>query len=224
MAIKALIFDFDGLILDTETPNFEAWQTIFHEYGFGLPISEWQKSLGTTRLEFDPPTYLESLVRRPLNKKKVENDHKVICLAKISKLHVQPGVEDLLISARAKGIKLAVASSSSSDWVWLNLSRLGLARYFDTICTGDEVAAVKPDPAVFNLALEELGMKPDEAIVFEDSPNGITAAHNAGIFCVAIPNFMSRQLNTSHADLILNSLTDTSLEELMNLPDYSLEG
>lgn len=223
MAIKAFIFDFDGLIMDTETPDFEGWQTIFHEYGFGLPLSEWQKALGTSRREFDPTFYLEELVGRPLNKKKVDHDHRVISLSKISKLPALPGVENLLSSAHAKGIKLAVASSSSADWVWLNLSRLGLARFFDTICTKDEVHAVKPDPALFNLALNELNVEPQEAIVFEDSPNGITAAHNAGIFCVAVPNFISRQMNTSHADLVLNSLADTSVEELLDIPNYSLE-
>lgn len=223
MAIKAFIFDLDGLILDSETPNYEAWQTVFEQYGLELPLSEWQKALGTSRQEFDPPNYLEELVGHPINKKKVEHDIKVLALSKISKLPALPGVENLVRSAHENGIKLAVASSSSTDWVWCNLSRLGLAEYFDTICTGDEVIAVKPDPAVFQKALDELHVRSDEAIAFEDSPNGITGAQNAGIFCVAVPNFVTGQLNIDHADLILKSLAETTVEKLLSIPDYALE-
>jgi HAD superfamily hydrolase (TIGR01509 family) len=218
MSIKAFVFDFDGLIVDTESPKFEGWQAVFGQYGLGLPLSEWQKALGTSRLAFDPPTYLEELVGHPINKRKAEHDHNVIALAKINKLPALPGVENLLAEAKANGIKLAVGSSSSADWVWCNLSRLGLLEYFDTICSGNEVPAVKPDPAIFQLAISELGVSPDEAIVFEDSPNGITAANNAGIFCVAIPNYISGQLSVEHADLVLNSLEEITLEELLSAP------
>ncbi|MEI8131221.1 MAG: HAD family hydrolase [Leptolinea sp.] len=219
MGIKAFIFDFDGLILDTETPNFEAWQSIFAKFGLELPMSEWQKGLGTCPGAFDPPTYLEELVGHPINKKNVDHDQKVITLSKILQLPALPGVEELLILAKTNGIKMAVASSSTTDWVWCNLSRLGLLKYFDTICCGDEVAAVKPDPALFQLAIAELGVQPNESIVFEDSPNGILAANNAGVFCVAIPNNITGQLSLEHANLILNSLEDITLEELLAAPE-----
>lgn len=223
MAIKAFIFDFDGLIMDTETPEYEAWQSVFHDHGFGLPLSEWQKALGTSRLQFDPPTYLEELSGHPIDKKKVEHKQRVICLSKICRLSALPGVENLIKSAHASGIKLAIASSSGSDWVWCNLSRLGLAGYFDTICAGDEVNKVKPDPALFNKALNELGVSANEALAFEDSPNGIRAARNAGIFCIAIPNFITRQLDISHADMTLNSLADVTVEELITIQKMSRE-
>jgi HAD superfamily hydrolase (TIGR01509 family) len=218
MSIKGLIFDFDGLIIDTETPEFEAWQEVFVRNGQHLPLSEWKKALGTSRLAFDPPTYLEELIGHPINKKKADHDQRVIALAKILQKSTLPGVEKILAEAKKYGLKLAVASSSSSDWVWCNLSRLGLLKYFDTICSGDDVPAVKPDPALFELAIAELGLKPEEAIVFEDSPNGITAANKAGIFCVAIPNKISGQLSVKHANLILNSLENISLIDLINAP------
>ncbi|HEX7557195.1 MAG TPA: HAD-IA family hydrolase, partial [Leptolinea sp.] len=163
------------------------------------------------------------LVGHPINKKKVEQDHKVIALSKIMKLKALPGVERLMITARDNGIKMALASNSSTDWVWCNLSRLGLAKYFDTICGGDEVAALKPDPEIFQLALSELNVSPDEAIVFEDSPNGITAANKAGIFCVAIPNPISERLSIVHANLVLNSLEEISFEELLAAPERQIE-
>lgn len=215
--IKAFIFDFDGLIMDTETPEFEAWQEVFRQYNQQLPLSEWQKALGTSRDEFDPPTYLEELVGHPVNKKKVEHDQKVLSMYKIMRLNPLAGVENLIKSAFDHGIKLAVASNSSADWVWCNLARLDLARYFDTICTGDEVASVKPEPDLYLLALKELQIYPHEAIAFEDSPNGISGAHNAGIFCVAIPNRISSQLNIDHADLILSSLSKASIDNLMSM-------
>lgn len=221
MTIKAFIFDFDGLILDTETPDFEAWQDVFQQHGHFLPLSEWQKSLGTSRKVFDPPTYLEELLGHPIDKKAVEHRHQVISLARICQQKTLPGVTELLVSARERGIKLAVASSSSSDWVWLNLARLDLAHYFDTICTGNEVHEVKPNPAVYLLALKELGVKPEEAVVFEDSPNGIRGAKNAGIFCVAVPNGVSSQLNVEHADLIIKSLADITINEILAMPAKS---
>lgn len=219
MSIKALIFDFDGLILDTETPNHESWQEIFRQYGFQLPMSEWQKGLGTSPEAFTPAKYLEELVGYPLNKKKVEHDQRLIALSMIFQLPPLPGVEKLLSDARASGIKIAVASSSTTDWVWCNLVRLGLLKYFDTICTGDEVDSVKPDPALFQLAISELGVLPTEAIVFEDSPNGILAANNAGIFCIAVPNSITGQLNLKHANFILKSLSEITLEELLAIPE-----
>lgn len=214
MAIKALIFDFDGLILDTETPEFESWQTIFNKYGYDLPFSEWKKCVGSSNQDFDPATYLEQLIGKPVNKKKVEHERRILSLGRIVKLPPLPGVETMIKSAHSRGIKLAVASSSSSEWVWLNLSRLGLHQYFDSICGGNEVPAVKPDPALYLKAMSELEVQPHEAIVFEDSPNGIIAAQRAGVFCVAIPNPISIQMGVDHADLVIKSMADISIDKL----------
>jgi HAD superfamily hydrolase (TIGR01509 family) len=214
MAIKALIFDFDGLILDTETPEFESWQTIFEKYGYDLPFSEWKKCVGSSNQDFEPTDYLGQLMGHPVNKKKVEHEKRILSLARIMSLPPLPGVEDMIKSAHARGIKLAVASSSSTEWVWLNLSRLGLHQYFDAICGGNEVLAVKPDPALYLKAMAELEVQPDEAVVFEDSPNGILAAQRAGIFCVAIPNPISIQMGVDHADLIVNSMAEINIDKL----------
>jgi HAD superfamily hydrolase (TIGR01509 family) len=212
--IKALIFDFDGVIVDTETPEFNAWREVYGKFHQQLPLSEWQKALGTSSRDFDPAIYLEKLVGHSIDKKKAKHDQRVISLSQISRMKPLPGVEKLIDSAHHQGIRLAIASNSSSDWVWCNLARLDLARFFETICTGDEVHTVKPDPALYLLALKELGITAGEAVVFEDSPFGITAAQNAGIFCVAIPNRISGQLNIDHADLIVNSLEEITIEGL----------
>jgi HAD superfamily hydrolase (TIGR01509 family) len=223
MVIKALIFDFDGLILDTETPEFESWQAIFNKYWYDLPFSEWKKCVGSSNLDFDPATYLEQLMGQPVNKKKVEHEKRILSLATIVKLPPLPGVEEMIKSAHSRGIKLAVASSSSTEWVWLNLSRLGLHQYFDAICGGNEVPAVKPDPALYIKALAELEVQADQAVVFEDSPNGILAAQRAGIFCVAVPNQISIQMGVDHADLVIKSMADISIDELEKIHSHHVE-
>jgi len=223
MTIKAFIFDFDGLILDTETPEFESWQVVYRNYGFDLPFQEWKKCLGTSKSEFDPASYLEQLIGHPINKRKVEHDQRVIGLSRIVEMPPLPGVEKMIKNASARGIKLAIASSSSSDWVWCNLARLGLLKYFDAICGGNEVDAVKPDPSLYRMALAELDVHPDESIVFEDSPNGIIAAQNAGIFCVAIPNTISVQLGVDHADLVVNSMAEIDIDQLVAIHSERLE-
>ncbi len=180
-----------------------------------------KKPWGLLDCEFDPPTYLEELVGHPLTRRKWITTIK-------SSLYLK-----FKIARPSRSRKLTNVSPCERDQIGCciqQFSRLGLvqpvtAGIWPNISTRFarkmKFHAVKPDPALFNLALNELEVEPDEAIVFEDSPNGITAAHNAGIFCVAIPNFISRQLNTSHADLVLNSLADISVEELLDIPNYS---
>jgi len=129
---------------------------------------------------------------------------------------ILPGVEDYLHLAKVENLKLGIASSSNRRWVAGNLKRLELLEYFDVIHTSDDVEKTKPDPALYSLALQSLGIKPEEAIVLEDSPNGVRAAKSAKIFTVAIPNPLTAQLDLSQADLILESLTDLSLLELLN--------
>lgn len=218
MSIRAFVFDFDGLIIDTETPDFEAWQSVYRKYGFDFQLKDWQKSYGTGRNEFDPTSNLAKLIGKPELGKMIEHEQRVISLSKIVHTSALPGVEKILDSAKSAGLKLGIASNSSADWVLCNLARLGFLHFFDSICNGNDVSALKPDPAVFNLSISELGVRPEEAIVFEDSPNGITAAVNAGIFCVAIPNKALGNFNVEHANLVLDSLDEISIQELMSLP------
>ncbi|RLE39516.1 HAD family hydrolase, partial [Candidatus Acetothermia bacterium] len=128
---------------------------------------------------------------------------------------VLPGVVDRLQEAKRMGLKLAVASSSPRSWVHGHLSRLGLLKEFDCIRCGDEVREAKPAPDLFLAALSCLGLKPEEAIVFEDAPHGVAAAKRAGIFCVAVPNALTRALGFDHADLTVESLAAITLAELL---------
>ena len=213
--IKALIFDFDGLILDTETPDFISWQEIYQSHGCELSLEKWARCIGTNGVLFDPYDELETLLGRPVNRASISRKRHRRDSELIGNEVVRPGVETYLADAKKLGLKLGVASSSAKNWVVGHLSRLGLAAYFDCIKTGDDVEQAKPDPALYRLALDGLGLYPDEAIALEDSPNGILAAKRAGLFCVAVPNSVTRQLPLDKADLQLNSLAELPLANLI---------
>jgi beta-phosphoglucomutase-like phosphatase (HAD superfamily) len=210
--LKALIFDFDGLIVDSESPGYQAWSELYAAHGCRLPFEKYAQCIGTFE-GFDLFRYLEAQAGRPIDKA----DVLARCSTRWNQLMEQqpllPGIEDCVTSAKQLGLALAVASSSTSEWVAGNLGRLGLVDCFDAICCREHVASVKPDPALYLLALEKLGVHASEAIAFEDSPNGILAAKRAGIFCVAIPNPLTRQLVLDQADRRLNSLSEFKLED-----------
>lgn len=213
--IKAVIFDFDGLILDTESAAFQSWQTVYREYHCVLPLEKWALCIGTGFDAFNPYMYLEeqyghAIDRLELDKRRVAYDQELL-----ARLRPLPGVEEDLRAARGLGLKVGVASSSSRNWVAGHLTRLGLIDYFDAMAFGDEVAHKKPDPELYLMALARLGAVADEAIAIEDSPNGTKAAQRAGIFCVTVPNAITGQLTFEHIDLRLSSLADRSLRELV---------
>ena len=128
---------------------------------------------------------------------------------------VLPGVLEYVSQARDLGLKVGLASSSSRDWVLGHLASRGLLGHFDVIRCADDVSRVKPDPELYLRAVADLGAVPDQALAIEDSPNGVTAAKGAGLYCVAVPNGMTGDLQLDHADLTLSSLVDLSLGELL---------
>ncbi len=215
MAVKAFIFDFDGLILDSETPVYDAWKEIFQDYGVDLSFSIWQCTVGTSRDAFDPVLYLEEQIGRPLNRKQLNQRQIIRSYENILDKDALPGVISFLDEALRRGIKMAVASSSTTDWVFCNLVRLDIANRFDVICCGDEVKKVKPEPDLFLLAAGLLNLTPDEVIVLEDSPLGITAARTAGMYCVAVPNPVTLSMSINHADLVINSLAETYMDYIL---------
>lgn len=214
--IRALLFDFDGLILDTEWPDYESWQEVYQSYSQALPVETWGQIVGGNGAsDFDPHTYLEELCGQALDREEVWISRRQRYLSNLAELEVLPGVIDYLDAAEDLGMQLAVASSSPENWVRGHLARLGLYERFDAIKTADDVKRTKPDPELYNAALAALGVAPDEAIVFEDSPNGVLAAKAAGIYAVAVPNRITEQLKLEHADLRLGSMAEMTLAELI---------
>ena len=214
--IKALIFDFDGLILDTETPEFETWREIYREFGQDLNLEMWGKTVGgMAASDFRPLPHLETLLGRDLTPLNLSARASAQNLDRILALPPLPGVPGTLRAARRLGLRLAVASSSHHRWVDGHLTRLGLTHFFEAVKCADDVARTKPEPDLYLSALEALGVSANEAIAFEDSPNGVTAARRAGLFVVAIPNPITAQLKIEGENLRLNSMADLALDKLL---------
>ena len=217
MKLNALIFDFDGLILDTETPEYDAWHHIYEEHGFELPLGEWGKIIGGSGVaKFDAAQHLSQLSQGRLDPVSLRARHHLICDSVIASNPVLPGVENLIEEAKQQHLKLAIASSSEHAWVDGHSKRLGVYHYFDKVICSDDVAPgrVKPNPDLFLLALDQLQVACDAALVFEDSPNGVKAAKSAGIFVVAVPNPVTALLNPDGANLKLSSLAGITLQTL----------
>jgi HAD superfamily hydrolase (TIGR01509 family) len=220
MTIKGLIFDFDGLILDTETPEYLVLQDIFKTYGTMLPVSEWGAALGASLEAFDPMVYLERKVNYPLDRLALRKLWRLRSNVLIEQQQPLPGVLQTIQRAQDLGLKLAVASSSPRNWVINHLSRLKLLEPFEKIMTAEDVLHVKPEPDLYLECLRALGLKSTEALAFEDSPNGIKAARAAGLFCIAVPNPVTRQLEVDHADLVIDSLVAVTLDELIEKANH----
>ena len=217
--LKALIFDFDGLILDTETPDLLAWQEIYAEYGVEFPVSLWGQIIGGAGgPHFDAAVYLQGLISRPLDRDALQSRQDQISHALVAKQSILPGVVDYLNEAKRLNLGLAIASSSPHSWVDTHAKRLGIFDHFDKIICRDDVGAgrTKPNPDLFLLALNQLEVQKEAAVVFEDSPNGVIAAKQAGIFVVAVPNPVTSLLVIEGANLILSSLSEIPFSELMN--------
>ena len=212
--MKLVVFDFDGLILDTEVPVYLAWQELYGEYGQVLPFETWAQCIGTADI-FDPCLDLAERVGRALDAPALLRRHQVRTDALIADQRVLPGVVERLDEARDMGIALAVASSSDRMWVEGHLGRLGLRDRFQTVRCADDVPRVKPDPALYHAVLEATGVRAADAVALEDSPNGVLAAKRAGLACVAVPNELTARLDLGAADLRLSSLADVPLSALL---------
>ena len=216
--IRAVIFDFDGLILDTETPQYQSWQEVYRHYGHELPLERWVAGIGCWD-GFDPYRTLEELLGHALDRDAIRAMRKPRRNALLRALPAQPGVLDYLHDAQQMGLQVAIASSSKRAWIDPHLQRLGLTAAFPNIRCADDVQRTKPDPEVYQASLAMFGIQPDQAIALEDSPNGVAAAVAAGIFCGAVPNPVTRGLNFASANLRIESLADLPLAEVVRLAE-----
>jgi HAD superfamily hydrolase (TIGR01509 family) len=215
--IEALLFDFDGLLVDSESVAFQTWQEAYREHGAELAVERWAAAIGTVG-GFDPLEHLEESLGRAIDREAVERAQREREHALAVVQPFRPGVVEYLAEARERGIRVAIVSSSSNAWIAGHLERLETVDGWACIvCANGDAARAKPRPTLYLEALENLGVAPEAAIAFEDSPNGVAAARAAEIFCVAVPNSVTAQLDLSEADLLVESLEAISLRELLRV-------
>ena len=212
--IEALVFDFDGLILETEGPAFDTWAEIYREHGHVLPLERWHLSIGTDR-GFEPVDYLAALVGDGLDRVATQKRRDARKDELIAALDVMAGVREYIDDARRLGLKMAIASSASRRWVVGHIERLGIHAHWDAVLTRDDVARSKPSPDLYVAATKALDVAPEHAVALEDSPHGIAAAKDAGLRAVAVPNALTKDLDLSRADVRLSSLAEMPLERLL---------
>ena len=218
MNLKAVIFDFDGVCIDTERARFRSWQMIYESYGFELPRDEWIKNIGTTSWVSDPFTILEKLTGKTLSRDKCNTMHRVNEMEIANSFSLQPGLTDRLNEARERGIPCAVASSSSHRWVDGHLIRRGIKHFFTATVCKEDTMVHKPDPRPYLLALERLHAAAADTVAIEDSPVGIASARAAGIYCIAVPCSMTKGMDFSAAQRIVGSLEEVSFSEFSTAP------
>ena len=209
---RALILDFDGLVVDTEIAVYQAWKEFYEDEGQHLTIEQWHRAVGYVN-GFDPRAHLELLTRRVYDwpAREVELVRRTRELAYAQP--VLPGVETLLAQGARLGYRIGAASNSTADWVGPGLERLGLRKWFETIRTRESVERHKPAPDVYLRALADLGITvPARSFAFEDSEPGVRAAKAAGLYVVAVPNQLTRGQDLSLADEIRESLEEFQLE------------
>ncbi|HEV7523561.1 MAG TPA: HAD-IA family hydrolase [Acidimicrobiia bacterium] len=214
--IRGIVFDFDGLILDTEGPVFTAWREEFEAHGCPpLTIDEWSAEIGTSG-GLDLVALIRERATRPFDEDAMHARRRERRDELLRAEVVRPGVHAWLDEADALGLPLAVASSSPREWVEHHLENLGLrSRFRSVACFGDGLAG-KPAPDTYLAACAAIEIEPRAAIAIEDSPNGVAAAKAAGLWCVAVPHAITHGLDLSDANLRLDSLADVTLGEVIS--------
>ena len=204
----AVIFDFDGLLVDTEYAIYASWERLFASCGHALPLELFNRCLGSGYTHWNPGEHLEKLTGRTFDWETVNNRRQEEIVRDLEHAGLLPGAEELIRNLAKTGIPMGVASSSSHRWVdgWLN--RLGIMSYFQTVVCRDDGLPVKPAPDLFLKAAENLGKSPSECLVLEDSQNGTTAAYRAGMPVISVPNRVTQHAHFSLATSIIRSLTE----------------
>jgi HAD superfamily hydrolase (TIGR01509 family) len=214
--VRAFLFDFDGLILDTETASRGGWQWLYREHGHELPPEKWALMVGTID-GWDIWGHLEELVGEPLDRPAWNEQRYAHELTLLEAEELRPGIADYLEYAEEHDLKRAIVSSASRRWIDMHLDRLERSVGWDAIVTADhDSERAKPRPTLYLEALALLGVTAGEAVAFEDSPNGAAAAKAAGIYVVGVPNAVTADLGLDEpADLVLDSLADLAPADLV---------
>ena len=204
---RGIIFDFDGVLVDTEWAIYQSWVQLYAREGQEISIATYSPCLGAGYSHWNPAEHLEKLTGKKYDWDVETPARQAVLEADLARSGLMDGAAELLDWCAGQGIGLTVASSSSRRWVQGWLERLGIYERFAGVFTRTDGYAVKPNPALFLAAQQCLGVPKEDCLIVEDSENGTISARNAGIPCVAIPNRMTENSNLSRATYRFPSLS-----------------
>jgi beta-phosphoglucomutase family hydrolase len=210
--MKAVIFDMDGTVVDTTRIEYDAWKQIFDEQQVDFPYEEYIQVLGAKGAEIvkERIDMNEDQIEELLEKKETYLKQ----LVEKNGLQLIPDVEKVLREIRKLNLKMALATGSSQEKLDFILERFQIRQYFDVFVTADDVENGKPDPEVFLKAAEKLNVPPQECVVMEDASNGVEAAKNAHMTCIAITSTRGKD-QLEKADLVIDHYKDLSITEFL---------
>jgi putative hydrolase of the HAD superfamily len=214
-AVQAVVFDFDGLLMDTESTSFLSWQYEWSQWGLTLQAADFFVNHGGDVTE-DRYAMLAAVVG-PRFDRTLSHRRRVAYREKLhEELDLADGLREWLDEAAGLGLRLAVASSSPLSWLTTHLGRVGVLDTFEVLAGGDEVGRHKPAPDVYQLALDRLSLSCTAAVAVEDTAHGVAAARAAGMRCIAIPNPFVPLERVRQADLVLSSASQIRLAEALS--------
>jgi HAD superfamily hydrolase (TIGR01509 family) len=214
--VRALLLDFDGTMLETESSSYGSWRELLAEHGYELTPETWSAAVGTIG-GVDPIALLEEHLGTTVDRDALEARARERHMETLSEEQLRPGIQQLVDEAHERGIATAIVTSASRWWVTSHLQRLGLEDEWDVIVSADkDPERAKPAPVLYLEAARELDVQPAEAVAIEDSPNGVTAARRAGMQVVAFPNPITSAMDLSHADAIVEDLDGLGLDGLLD--------
>ncbi|MFN8454218.1 MAG: HAD family phosphatase [Anaerolineae bacterium] len=219
LVFEAIIFDLDGTLIDTETADLRACELLYQEHGLALTPEYWAANI---------VGYKESYERILLDLTQRNNGHgldmdtlrlrfRELWSNNLHRIDTMPGVRQLLPALAGAGYPMAIATASDRPWTQRWLNHLNLSPYFQAVATGDDVIHNKPAPDVYQFAAAQLRVRPERCLVFEDSLPGLTAATTAGMTVVAVRSHLTKNLNFGQADLIINSLSEVTVDWVQSL-------
>jgi HAD superfamily hydrolase (TIGR01509 family) len=214
--IRALFFDLDGTLWDSESVRFRSWRRVFEMNGADYSLESYATRLGTVGGR-DPLDDLEDAIGGPIDRPAIRATRDALTERWLAELRLRPGVEEYVAEAKRLGLALGVVSTDERDYVLESLKRLGLPGVWDVIRTADgDSARAKPSPSLYIEALAELDLTANEAIAIEDSPNGILAAKRAALYCVAVRHQVTAALDLGSADVVVESLIELPLGDVLS--------
>jgi HAD superfamily hydrolase (TIGR01509 family) len=213
--VRALLLDFDGTMLETESSSYGSWRELLAEHDYELTHDDWAAAVGTLG-GVDPVALLEEHLGAPVDRDAIEERQSARHRELLTEEVLRPGIQRLVDDARASGVRRAIVTSASERWVREHLRRLGLDADWEYIVAADgDPARAKPAPLLYEEALGVLDVTPEEAVAIEDSPNGVTAAKAAGLTAIAFPNPITERMDLGEADAVVTDLDGVGLPELL---------